>query len=225
MRKFVSEGFLLLNTDFPQEFHDGLLEKLNDVYQNEGNPGNNILPRIPELQKKVFDHPAVTGALTSVLGCGYMMHPHRHGHFNKVSDPGGWHKDSYWGHSKIRNHHSWWAMIFYFPQECTIDMGPTGVMPGSQNHQSRYFESDETAEEVKAAGRAGTFALVHYDIWHRSNANLAGKDRYMLKFQFVRTQLPLSRNGIARMRNGGIRQPSQPPFLRSRYSGVKLGTG
>ena len=51
------------------------------MYTEEGNPGNNLLPRIREL-RKVFDHPVVTGALTSVLGPNYMMHAHRHGHFN-----------------------------------------------------------------------------------------------------------------------------------------------
>jgi HEAT repeat protein len=189
MRTFISEGFLILNTDFSQEFHDKMLQKLNGVYNEEGNPGNNLLPRVPELQK-VFDHPSIKGALTSVLGEEYIMHPHRHGHYNKVPKPGGWHKDSFWGYDRIRNHHPWWAMIFYYPQDVPVEKGPTGVLPGTQNYQNRNFESDETEDQVKAAGKAGTFVLVHYDIWHRANANLIGKDRFMLKFQFVRTQSP-----------------------------------
>ncbi|CAG7628175.1 HEAT repeat domain-containing protein [Paenibacillus allorhizosphaerae] len=189
MRKFISEGFLILNTDFPESFHASLFNQLNEVYGEEGNPGNNILPRIPELQK-VFDHPVIQGALTSVLGENYMMHPHRHGHFNKKATAGGWHKDSYWGHQRVRNHRPWWAMIFYFPQDVTIDMGPTGVVPGTGCYQTRTFESDDTELEVTSHGKAGTFALVQYDIWHRATANISGKDRYMLKFQFVRTNAP-----------------------------------
>ncbi|WJH32967.1 hypothetical protein N6H14_22395 [Paenibacillus sp. CC-CFT747] len=81
MRKFITEGFLILNTDFPEEFHQALVTQLETVYEKEGNPGNNLLPRIRELQK-VFDHPVITGALTSVLGPDYMLHAHRHGHFN-----------------------------------------------------------------------------------------------------------------------------------------------
>lgn len=191
MRQFVCEGFVVLQTDFSDEFHRAMLNKLDEVYATDGNPGNNLLPRVPELHK-VFEHPAIKGALTSVLGEGYIMHPHRHGHFNNSPQAGGWHKDSYWGYDKIRTHHPWWAMIFYYPQDVTLDMGPTGVMPGTQAHQERNFDQDETVEELKAEGGKGTFVLVQYDIWHRANANSSGKSRYMLKFQFVRTRAPQS---------------------------------
>ncbi|TNJ67625.1 phytanoyl-CoA dioxygenase [Paenibacillus hemerocallicola] len=189
MRQFITDGYLLLKTDFPQPFHEALIGQLSEVYRSEGNPGNNLLPRIPQLQK-VFDHPVVKGALTSVLGEGYMMHSHRHGHFNNSPKPGGWHKDSYWGYKRMRNHRPWWAMIMYFPQDTPIELGPTGVMPGTQNYETRTFASDESAGEVTAAGEAGTFVLIHYDIWHRSTANLAGRERFMLKFEFMRTQAP-----------------------------------
>jgi hypothetical protein len=189
MRQFITEGYLILKTDFSKEFHQQLLAQLNHVYEKEGNPGNNLLPRIQELQK-VFDHPIITGALASVLGEKYMLHAHRHGHYNSSPKPGGWHKDSYWGHSRTRNLHPWWAMIMYFPQDTPIELGPTGIMPGTQYYESRTFEGDEHPEEAKASGEAGTFALIHYDIWHRSTANVAGQDRYMLKFEFMRTQAP-----------------------------------
>ncbi|MCR8630488.1 HEAT repeat domain-containing protein [Paenibacillus radicis (ex Xue et al. 2023)] len=189
MRKFVTEGFLILKTDFSEQFHQKLMEQLNQVYEQEGNPGNNLLPRIRDLQK-VFDNPIITGALTSVLGPNYLMHTHRHGHFNASPKAGGWHKDSYWGYKKMRNHHPWWAMIMYFPQDTPVELGPTGVMPGTQNYESRTFESDETEGEAVASGNAGTFALIHYDIWHRSTPNVLGQPRYMLKFEFMRTEAP-----------------------------------
>lgn len=189
MRTFITNGCLILKTDFPREFHESLVEQLNTVYTEEGNPGNNLLPRIREL-RKVFDHPVVTGALTSVLGPNYMMHAHRHGHFNASSVAGGWHKDSYWGYERMRNHHPQWAMIMYFPQDTPVELGPTGVLPGTQNYQTRTFEANEQEGEVLANGEAGTFALIHYDIWHRSTPNVLGQPRYMLKFEFMRTELP-----------------------------------
>jgi len=189
MKAFIRDGVLLLQTDFPQEFHDGLVSQLNEVYNEEGNPGNNILPRIRDLQK-VFDHPVVTGALTSVLGPDYLLHTHRHGHFNASPQPGGWHKDSYWGYERMRNHHPWWAMIMYFPQDTPVELGPTGIFPGTQLLESRMFEDENPKEEVTAQGGAGTFALIHYDIWHRSTANVLGQPRYMLKFEFMRTTAP-----------------------------------
>ncbi|SDD12705.1 Phytanoyl-CoA dioxygenase (PhyH) [Paenibacillus sp. UNCCL117] len=190
MRQFITNGFLILNTDFSAEFHESLMAQLNKVYQEEGNPGNNLLPRIREIQK-VFDHPVITGALSSVLGPDYMLHAHRHGHFNANPVAGGWHKDSYWGYSRMRNHHPWWAMIMYFPQDTPPELGPTGIMPGTQNYETRIFDKDEAEGEALASGQAGTFALIHYDIWHRSTPNVLGNPRYMLKFEFMRTQAPV----------------------------------
>ncbi|MCQ6562055.1 HEAT repeat domain-containing protein [Paenibacillus mendelii] len=191
LRTFITNGFLILQTDFSDSFHEQLMAQLNQVYENEGNPGNNLLPRIRELQK-VFDHPVITGALTSVLGENYMLHAHRHGHYNASPVAGGWHKDSYWGYGRMRNHHPWWAMIMYFPQDTPVELGPTGVMPGTQNYETRTFAKDDIADEAVASGSAGTFALIHYDIWHRSTPNVLGKHRYMLKFEFMRTQAPES---------------------------------
>lgn len=189
MRTFVTEGFIILQTDFPAAFHEAMTSELHRVYTEEGNPGNNLLPRIREIQQ-VFDHPVITGALTSVLGPNYMLHAHRHGHYNAAPTAGGWHKDSYWGYDKMRHHHPWWAMVMYFPQDTPIELGPTGILPGTQNYETRTFESDDIEGEGYASGQAGTFALIHYDIWHRATANMLGKPRYMLKFEFMRTTAP-----------------------------------
>ena len=130
MRQFISRGYLVLKTDFPKEFHESLNAKLKEVMEKEGNPGNNILPRLSEFND-IVQSPVVHGALTSVVGHDYTIHPHRHCHFTypgrKVQ---GWHKDSYWGHQKVRNHHNWWAMIFYYPQAVDEMMGPSGLLGG-----------------------------------------------------------------------------------------------
>ena len=122
MRQFISRGYLVLQTDFPKEFHERLKAKLNEAMEKEGNPGNNILPRFSEVGD-IIQNPVVRGALTSVVGPDYTIHPHRHCHFTypgrKVQT---WHKDSYWGHQKVRNHHNWWAMIFYYPQAVDEEM-------------------------------------------------------------------------------------------------------
>ena len=54
MKAFIRDGVLLLKTDFPRSFHEDLVNQLNEVYAEEGNPGNNILPRIRDIQK-VFE--------------------------------------------------------------------------------------------------------------------------------------------------------------------------
>lgn len=188
MRRFISHGYLILNTDFPAEFHESMSQKIRAVMHAEGNPGNNILPRVPEVQE-VFKHPVIRGALSSVLGPDYIMHPHRHCHF---TEPGrrvqNWHKDSYWGYAKVRNHHPWWAMIFYYDHAVDEAMGPSAIMPGTQYYNNR--PGDETEQDIHMLGKAGCFALIHYDLWHRGTANNSTTTRSMLKFQFVRMSRP-----------------------------------
>ncbi|GMV82042.1 MAG: hypothetical protein AMXMBFR7_32260 [Planctomycetota bacterium] len=187
IRQFFTHGFLVLKTDLPREFHEQTLSECRAVLERRhGNPGNNILPHVPKLQA-VFECPTVKGALTSILGKRYFMHPHRHMHENMQSAGGGWHKDSYWGyHRQIRHHRPWWAMIMYYPQDVTLDMGPTGVLPGRAHHYSR----DGEPGAAQVTGEAGTCFLIHYDIWHRATANTSGKQRFMLKFEFMRLEEP-----------------------------------
>ncbi len=188
MRHFIAHGCLLLQTDFTEDFHAALNARIAAVMQEEGNPGNNILPRVPEVQE-IFRHPVVTGAVRSVLGDDYIMQPHRHCHY---TEPGrkvqSWHKDSYWGYARVRNHHQWWAMIFYYPQAVTAAMGPSGLMPGTQYYDKR--PGDDTEKPLFMEGPAGTFALIHYDLWHRGGANRSQQNRAMLKFQFTRVSRP-----------------------------------
>lgn len=188
MRHFIAHGYVLLQTDFPDDFHAAMNARIAAVMQAEGNPGNNILPRVPEVQE-VFRHPVIRGAVSSVLGPDYITQPHRHCHY---TSPGrkvqSWHKDSYWGYARVRNHHQWWAMIFYYPQEVTAEMGPSGLMPGTQYYDRR--PGDDTEQPLFMEGPAGTFALIHYDMWHRGGANMSTRDRAMIKFQFTRLSRP-----------------------------------
>ena len=111
MREFLTHGFVRLKTELSDAVHQHIYERTEEVFEKEGNPGNNILPRVPELGR-VFADPVVTGALQSVLGPDYVMHTHRHPHINRgPNDGGGWHKDSYWGVRKVRCHRTRWAMI------------------------------------------------------------------------------------------------------------------
>jgi len=188
MRQFLTRGFVSMRVDMPDGFHRVIYDRCEEVYEKEGNPGNNILPRVPELQQ-VFDHPTVDGAFNSILGPDYVMHVHRHGHLTKgKSEDRGWHKDSYWGYRKIRYHHPRWAMVFYYPQAITLENGPTRVCPGSHIYDERF---DTLADEGgPVLGEAGTIAIVHFDLWHQASANLTDGNRFMMKFQFHRMGEP-----------------------------------
>ena len=191
MQRFIAHGYLCLRTELPETFHQGIFERFDALVGTEANlnPGNNLLPAVPELNQ-VFADPVLRGALTSVLGPDYVMHPHRALHSNPPgSEAQRMHKDSYWGYlRRIRNHRSRWAMIMYVPQATPLERGPTGVIPGSQYQMQRPDEA--LAPEAAGSLETGGFLLIHYDIWHRKMKNLTAGQRFMTKFEFIRMQEP-----------------------------------
>ena len=186
MQEFIRNGYITVQTDLPAEFHSDLRQRIEEVFTTEGNPGNNVLPRVPAIQQ-VLDDPSVHGALQSILGPDYYPHPHRHCHFNPPGSEGQrMHKDSW---SK-RHHRTRWAMAFYYPQDTPVDLGPTGIVPGSQYHNST--PDDDLPGEIPLTGQAGSVVLVHYDLWHRAMPNHSDQKRYMVKFLFTRLDEPSS---------------------------------
>ncbi len=182
MQHFIDRGHLTLQSALPRAYHDELCATLERVIAAEGNPGNNLLPRIPEIAR-ILDDPHVTGGLASILGPGYTMHAHRYCHVNAPGrKPTRIHTDS----PEDFFHRDRWALLFYYPQDTPSELGPTGVLPGSQFHAER---PDEIPMR-KLAGDAGTFVIVHHNIWHQSTLNECDRNRFMLKFLFRRTAEP-----------------------------------
>ena len=184
MRHFIVNGYVIVNTNLPASFHDFIYEQTEIVFDKEGNPGNNLLPRIPEIQG-VFDDKRVIGGLTSVLGEDYYMQPHRHAHFNQPKSEGQqMHQDS----GKEWSHHTRRLLVFYYPQDTPVELGPTAIAPGSH-----YYNTPDGAtgsDELPVCGKAGTVAIVNYDLWHRAMPNRTDKNRYMMKFLFTRMSEP-----------------------------------
>ena len=192
VQRFISQGYMLVRADFAAPVHQTVRDRLEEVFEKEGNVGNNILPRIPQI-RQVFGHPRVRGALTSLLGPDYTMNPHRHCHLNPPGSPGqSWHKDCYVFDHNMRQPRFHWLLALYYPQDVSEDMGPTGILPGRQyyNEVSNPDAKKSTEEPLGLCGEAGTIALVNFDAWHRAMANVSEKKRYMLKFQFARLEEP-----------------------------------
>ncbi len=184
MRHFIVNGYLTVATDLPAQFHDAIYEKTMTVFDKEGNPGNNLVPRIPEIQK-VLDDPNVKGALTSLLGSDYYMQPHRHPHYNPPGSKGqGMHQDG----GKRWSHHTRRLLVFYYPQDTPLELGPTGVVPISHYYSTR--EGSEISPEQPIVGKAGMVAFANYDLWHRAMPNGSEKRRYMMKFLYTRMSEP-----------------------------------
>ena len=188
MQAFIINGFVTVKADFSPAFHESVRTRAEAIFSTEGNPGNDILPKIPELAD-LFSHPTVTGVLTSILGPGYAMHPHRHCHLTPPQQPAQrHHQDSYEDDQNVRHHRTRWAMAFYYPQDVSAQMGPTSVLPASQYYTSR--KQVERKDEALLCGEAGTVTIVHYDLWHRATTNRSDRNRFMIKFLFCRMAEP-----------------------------------
>ena len=185
MRKFIVNGYHIVKTSLHPDFHQKIQSRILALIETEGTPGNNLLSKVPMLDN-VFTDPAITGALTSILGPDYVMHPHRACHYHPPkSQAQVWHKDYPIG-GNIRYHRPRMAMAFYYPQDVSDEMGPTAIQPGTQ-----YFQKyQKIVEGLPLCGKAGTVTIVHYDLWHKATENRSKKIRLMLKFLFCRTEEP-----------------------------------
>ena len=184
MKNFIRDGYVTVQTDLPVEFHELVFQQTENVFEKEGNPGNNLLPRIPMIQE-VFDDRRVSGALTSVLGQDYYLQPHRHCHYNPPNSNGqNLHQDG----GKRWSHYTRWLLALYYPQETPEELGPTGIIPKSHYYGNRDSIDDDN--EVPLCGVAGTVTITNYDLWHRAMPNHSSKKRYMMKFLFSRMSEP-----------------------------------
>ncbi len=186
MQRFIRDGYALVEPGLDSGFHRAVFDSIENVFETEGNPGNNLMARIPAI-KKVWDDPAAHGALESILGQNYYMHPHRHCHYRPPRSEGQTlHKDGF----SRRRHRTRWVLAMYYPQDTTLEMGPTAFVPGS--HYYNTAEAGAAREEMALPVPAGSVAIVDYDIWHRGTANRSDRKRYMVKFLFLRMEEPRS---------------------------------
>ena len=185
VQRYIVDGHLAIRPTLPADYHPALKAQLDALIERDGNPGNDLIERVPDLAR-LFADPAVAGALQSLLGPGYILHRHCHCHdWAPGSEGQAWHKDyPIGGHPRC--HRSRWALLFYYPQDVSDDMGPTAVQSSSQY----YMDPRSGMPEVALAVETGTVVIAHYDIWHRATANTGDRTRYMLKFLFARRRDP-----------------------------------
>lgn len=131
---FLRRGYHVIPGCSNAELHETIRNRAYAIAETGPNAtallGDNVLPAIPELGDVLSSSP-VHEALKSILGEEYLLHGHRHLHVSSNQEQM-WHKDSYWGFRRVRHHRPRWCMLLYYPQETTLDMGPTHVLAGTQ---------------------------------------------------------------------------------------------
>ena len=151
VRSFIVNGMLVLMPEIDKSIHSKIHSLLAYSSQNESWHGNNLISRIP-LTHKVLRSPIIHGALVSLAGPNYYLHPHRALHRSTPADElpddinaksnapkmgqgstagSGWHQDAQSPLARARHHLPKFLIGFYFPHDTPQEMGPTRLVPGS----------------------------------------------------------------------------------------------
>ena len=101
MREFIRKGYVSFEADMPAGFHETVFKRTEETMELSGNPGNNVIAVIPELQE-VLDHPRVAGTLSSILGAAYNLNAHRYCHRRDPGAERGYHQHK---DGNRRHHH------------------------------------------------------------------------------------------------------------------------
>ena len=142
--QFLDLGYAVIQPQhFSRRFHNQLYreaERLYECQEVERDPHKRVelisdrtLDGIRQLNA-LLGCDELTEALNAILGDRHFRYPHSFIHRSGDFDQG-FHKDSPlpWGSKGgMRSHRPNWAMVFYYPQETTVNMGPTEILPGSQ---------------------------------------------------------------------------------------------
>lgn len=132
MRTFIRDGYIVVRPNLPRAFHNEKFAKINRVYGVEGNPGNNILPRIPEL-RHLYDDPVTRVELAGIMGDDYCLDPHRFVHYNQPGSR---------GRRSIRTHSHAGGII---PGGWRRSINP-GTLPSKWDQQVRHRQRRRSAE-------------------------------------------------------------------------------
>lgn len=156
---FLDQGYLHIPLAAPASVHDELFLAAKAAY--DAAAGENgfearlghiadegLINSCPALHT-ILDAPELDDALNAVLGPRYYRYNHAFVHRAAMVDQD-YHKDSHlpWSmRGAVRSHRPQWVMTFYYPQDTTVELGATRVLPGTQywnvDHEIEGFEQGE----------------------------------------------------------------------------------
>ena len=205
MTRFLRDGFLILTPhELDANFHAAMFDAACEVH-DEGRAiggdsvhlqviGDNLRARISHLER-LLNCATVQGALASVLGEDFLLHPHHFVHEATTRDQS-FHQDGNlpWNErAHYRTHRPNGAMLFYYPQQVTDASGPTEVLPGTQYWTTNFEKDDGTWHRGDAVDK-------HMPPGGLATDDLAARDR--------RIQAVVDRLGIDGQRRQRITVPA-----------------
>ena len=138
----------------------------------------------------VIKNPQAAGAIRALLGKGFGLPILMSNHRVHTPQPAQeWHTD---GGAKFGPQLDY-LQVFYLPQECTREMGPTELLPGSHflfSHRDAMKQIGRIRGSYYAAAPAGSIVITHYGIWHRRSESSVSSLRNNLKYNYWRRSAP-----------------------------------
>jgi hypothetical protein len=192
MIEFCKNGYLVLESVVPDEVNRKVLKFLdeeNDTYEPTPIVGRDWFV------DGVLKNPQAAGAVRSLLGRDFALPVLISNHRGILPlEMGEWHRDG----GSLYSPELDYLQVFYYPQDCPIEFGPTEVLPGShfmriKATMMKNFGHIQGA--VPTSAPAGTIFLTVYSIWHRRRGATAGatvenRFRNLLKYNYWRTTPP-----------------------------------
>ena len=183
---FCANGFLMLEGIVRDEINRRTLEFVDE------RPAGQPVEILQEdwFVDNVILHPQAAGAVRSLLGKDFrppnLMANHRTECPMEAQE---WHTD---GGSKYGPELNY-LQVFYYPQDCPREMGPTELLPGSHflyslRHSMGHYGNIRGSYHALAP--AGSIFLTIYSIWHRRSASTGTGVRNNLKYNYWRTAPP-----------------------------------
>ena len=180
--EFIHNGYITLesivDTDFNTECQSVHAGHMTEFVQSD------------EFLKNVLLHPEVAGVARSLLGPNFLVPTSAHHHLFEAPHRGQtWHSDGLTEYGYGITH----LQCYYYPKEVTIEDGPTMILPGSH---FRLVDREAIAHYGDILGQlsltvpAGTVAMTRYGIWHKAGPKLNADKRGMIKFSYLRTEMP-----------------------------------
>jgi hypothetical protein len=220
-RQLEDEGYTLLRKVLSEEEVDDLAQEINGVYDKLP-PDGRVLPGPLEedrayrhemfnrsaLCQEIVAHPKILKTIEPLLGEDCHVISNTSFCNPPGSDPehkgGAWHTDS-GPHIPLTDDQVWPVDIPHpvfaigahiFLKDCSIECGPTGVIPGShlsgkpppRNHDMSLTWNSVSAKPLPA--KAGDVAMFVSDIWHR-RLPTSDKDRgrFFLQVHYARRDI------------------------------------
>ena len=184
--EFCKKGFLLLEGVVDDDTNKRTIDFV------DSNTGMEPLEILDEewFVDSVIKNPQGAGAVRSLLGKDFGIPILMSNHRIQTPQPAQeWHVD---GAAKFGPELNY-LQVFYLPQECTREMGPTELLPGSHflfSNRDAMKQIGRIRGAFYASAPAGSIVITHYGIWHRRSESTVVSLRNNLKYNYWRRSAP-----------------------------------